>query len=68
MSQLERIIIELSHIIGEMALVEEFYTDEYLYLFVYDFKNVIFADDELHQKVQSYIDSKAKRGYVSCMV
>lgn len=62
MSQLERIIIELSHIIGEMALVEEFYTDEYLYLFVYDFKNVIFADDELHQKVQSYIDSKAKEG------
>lgn len=47
---------ELSHIIGEIALVEEFYTDEYLYLFVYDFKNVVFAEDELHQKVLAYPD------------
>lgn len=62
MSLLERIIIELSHILGQIALVEEFYTDEFLYLFVYDFKNVIFAEDELMAKVSTYVEAKAKEG------
>ena len=62
MSLLERIIIELSQLLGQIALVEEFYTDEDLYLFVYDFKNVIFAEDELLAKVNSYIAKKAAEG------
>ena len=62
MSLLERIIIELSQLLGQIALVEEFYSDEYLYLFVYDFKNVIFAEDELLAKVNSYIAKKAAEG------
>lgn len=62
MSQLESIIGELVRLLDQTASVEEFYTDEYLYLFVYDFKNVIFSEDELCEKIKIYVENKNRQG------
>lgn len=62
MSTVESIITEAKGLFSSDASIEEFYTDEYLYLFLYDFKNVIFSEEELHEKVIEYKYKKQRQG------
>lgn len=62
MSAVEEIISEVQSLLKDEACVEEFYTDEYLYFFVYDFKNVVFSEEWLEQKIKAYVQKKKEAG------
>lgn len=62
MSTVESIISEIHEMFDPEASVEEFYTDEYLYFFIYDFKNVIFSEEDLRQTIMDFTALKKSRG------
>lgn len=62
MSAVEEIISEVKELLEGEALAEEFYTDEYLYFFIYDFKNVVFSREELNEKFEAYVTKKKNAG------
>lgn len=62
MSTIEKIISEFMQMFSGTASIEEFYTDEYLYFFMYDFKNVIYSEDRIHHKIYEFVaDKEANR-------
>lgn len=59
MSTLERIISEFIHKFSDISHIEEFYTDEYLYFLMYDFKDIVFEEDDIHRMIHKFADQKA---------
>ena len=62
MSAVEKIISQVEEHFLPEASVEEFYTDEYLYFFVYDFKNVVLSEEALDQWLEAYTMDRKKSG------
>jgi len=61
MSTIEKIISEFIHMFSSTASIEEFYTDEYLYFLMYDFKDVIFSEDDIHKSIDAFVRQKESR-------
>ena len=59
-STLEKIISEFIHKLSDFTNIEEFYTDEYLYFILYDFKDIIFEEDDIHKIIMDFAKDKEK--------
>lgn len=58
MSTIEKIISEFMQLFSDAAAVEEFYTDEYLYFLLYNFREVVVSVEELHERIFAFADQK----------
>ena len=58
MSAIEKIITEFIHTFSDIASIEEFYSDEYLYFLMYDFKDVIISDEDINYRIMDFANQK----------